>query len=112
MTPARQNGRTVTVRDCNIHLPSVDIHISPDRLPILHPDDDVPMVHVEHDSTLIRVITYFPARRCLHVEMKTGSLYEYSAVPMYEVFYFVGAESKGQFFNRYIRGKYENRRIA
>jgi hypothetical protein len=64
-------------------------------------------------STAIRHIAYDAATHELFVTfVPTGKTYAYFEVPE-EVFHdFVAAESRGQFFNFFIRGRYEFREVA
>lgn len=59
------------------------------------------------DSTAIRAIDYDPTTRQLRVTFPGGNTYKYYDVPraVYETF--LHAESKGLYFNGYIRDRYD-----
>jgi len=88
------------------------ININESDLPILHPQDQEIVILDVNDSTLVENIVYNPEKRSLDVWFTTGSAYTYFGVPLIVVFRFVAAKSKGEYFNRNIRGKYITSRIV
>lgn len=58
-------------------------------------------------SSVIRSFSYDAARRELHVRFQTDKAYDYFGVPERIYTSFRAASSKGEFFNRYIRGKFD-----
>lgn len=88
------------------------IQIDDSALPILHPEDRGSVGVIVSESTLVDMISYDPQKRTLDVYFTTGSAYRYSRVPFAEAFTFVGARSKGEYFNRNIRGKYTTQRLG
>lgn len=63
-------------------------------------------------STVIRRFDYSPERRELRVEFVSGRRYVYSDVPPEEVESLRQAFSKGSYFNRHIRDRYDYRELA
>jgi KTSC domain len=63
-------------------------------------------------STTLAAVTFDVSRRCLRVQFRDGSCYQYASVP-YGVFQaLLTAESKGAFFNRVLRGNFSCIRLA
>jgi len=58
-------------------------------------------------STAIRAIDYDPATRQLRVTFPGGNTYKYYDVPRGVYESFVHADSKGLYFNGYIRDRYD-----
>ncbi len=69
--------------------------------------DPVPL-----DSTLLLWVLYFPEETRLRLKLRSGEVYDYSAVPepIYQAL--LAAESKGRFFNHYIRDAFPTQRIS
>jgi hypothetical protein len=63
-------------------------------------------------STAIRNLFYVPKKRELWVTFVSGRRYVYADVPADVFDAFKTAESRGAFFNREIRDRYEFREIA
>ena len=63
-------------------------------------------------STVIRHFRYDPAEHELHVIFVTGRRYAYEDVPPDVFDAFLGAFSKGAFFNREIRDGYVYREVT
>jgi hypothetical protein len=63
------------------------------------------------DSSVIEAIWWNPKSKVLHVKFLSGSYYIYYEVNKYRYYRFKNSESKGKYFNKYIRGSYEYRRI-
>lgn len=62
----------------------------------------------EVESTLVKSVGYDAATQVLTVVLvNTGETYEYAKVPEEVYKEFMAAESKGQFFVKNIKGKYE-----
>jgi hypothetical protein len=64
-------------------------------------------VHRKHvDSDAIRSIGYDSAQLILEIEFADGAVYRYHGVPAEVHEAFMAAESKGQFFQQFIRDNY------
>jgi KTSC domain-containing protein len=63
-------------------------------------------------STTVQHISYDEAARELHVTFVGGAIYTYYDVPAQVYRSFRTAESKGQFFNQFVRDRYDFRRHA
>ena len=60
------------------------------------------------ESTMIKSIEYWPKAKELFVEFrKTGKVYSYQDVPAALFNEFMGADSKGKYFNQFIKTKYQ-----
>ena len=59
------------------------------------------------DSSNIEAIGYVPKERLLHVKFKGGGMYRYADVPKRRYKQFSAAPSKGKFFAKNIRGKFD-----
>jgi len=59
------------------------------------------------DSTNVQAIGYDDATQDLHVQFVDGGSYIYHQVPRNIFDAFMGAPSKGSFFNREVRGIYQ-----
>jgi hypothetical protein len=64
------------------------------------------MKRIDVDSTLIHSIGYDEAKRTLEVTFQDGDTYRYYEVEPDVVEEFLDAESKGAYFNDYIRDSY------
>jgi hypothetical protein len=64
------------------------------------------MLAVPLDSTLLASALYDAATRRLHLEFRTGEQYLYFRVPPHCFQQLITAESKGAYFNRYIRNRF------
>lgn len=62
-------------------------------------------------STAIRSVVYHPAEHNLDIEFVTGRLYRYTDVPATVAEAMRNAQSKGGFFNRFIRDRFRYRRL-
>ncbi len=62
-------------------------------------------------STAIRSFDYNPEADELHVTFVTGRRYLYQDVPGYVAEAFRGAFSKGAYFNKYIRDRYDYKEL-
>jgi hypothetical protein len=63
------------------------------------------------DSTNLASAGYDHDARVLEIEFKSGAVYRYLAVPPAVFEELMRAASKGRFFSREIRGKYEFQRV-
>ena len=59
-------------------------------------------------STNIKTIGYDPAARTLRVQFNSGGTYDYTEVPEATWHDFAASASKGQFFVKEIKGKYQS----
>lgn len=62
------------------------------------------------DSSVIEAYGYEDHE--LVIELKNGAAYQFSKVPKRVWEAFEGAKSKGTFFNKHIRGRYETTRLS
>lgn len=62
-------------------------------------------------SSNIAGIGYDAASRELAVRFRSGTLYRYSDVPPEVAAEFKGAESKGSFFSKQIRGSFDSEKV-
>lgn len=58
------------------------------------------------DSSLIRSVGYDPASSILRVELLAGAVYDYFDVPYSTFAEFLAADSKGGYFNDYVKDLY------
>jgi hypothetical protein len=63
------------------------------------------------DSSLIRSVTY-GADATLIVRFHSGAVYRYFTVPRSTFDAFLGAASKGAYFNRHIRERFPHQRVV
>jgi hypothetical protein len=63
------------------------------------------------DSTNLSAVGYNRSARVLEVEFRSGAVYRYREVPIEIYRSLADAESKGRYFIRSIRGRYEFRRM-
>lgn len=61
----------------------------------------------EMDSSLIRTARYWPEHKALELCLASGRRYLYLGVPSDVAEGFAAATSKGSFFNRAIRGRFD-----
>ena len=64
------------------------------------------------DSSAIASLGYDATNRLLELEFVTGAVYDYEGVPPEEVLAMLESDSRGRYFDMYIRGPYPYRRIA
>lgn len=64
------------------------------------------------NSTNLTSAGYNLSARVLEIEFHSGSVYRYRGVPLSAFEALMKAESKGRYFTRQIRGRYEFSRIA
>ena len=57
-------------------------------------------------SSTIAEAVYHPASLILEVCFHSGHVYRYTGVPKHTVDNFIGADSVGRFYNRWIKGKF------
>jgi hypothetical protein len=63
-------------------------------------------------STTLAAVAFDASRRCLRVQFRDGSCYEYAGVPDDVFQALLTAESKGGFFNWVLRGNFSYIRLA
>lgn len=63
------------------------------------------------ESSNIAAVGYDAARRHLFVQFKSAGVYRYADVPPDVVASFMGADSIGGYFARYIKGAFKHTRI-
>jgi hypothetical protein len=56
------------------------------------------------ESTTLATVAYDEALELLQLEFRSGAIYQYFGVPVAVHAALLGAESKGSYFNRVIRG--------
>jgi lysyl-tRNA synthetase, class II len=67
---------------------------------------------VKLTSSSLAMAHYDPEQGRLRLQFRDGALYEYFDVPGETVNQLLSAPSKGYFFNRFIRGRFEHAKIA
>jgi hypothetical protein len=70
------------------------------------------IVRIPVESQSIASVGYHRRAKILEIEFRNGGIYQYSDVPIATYKKFLRAESKGQFFQREIRGRYAYRRAG
>jgi len=68
--------------------------------------DSAGTVNITIDSTCIRILTFNIRTRAMAVTFTDGSVYPYPPVSMVNFLLFLNSESKGVFYNKYVRGKW------
>ena len=63
------------------------------------------------DSSTLAVVAYDSATWLLQLEFRSRAIYEYSGVPAVVYEALLCASSKGEYFNRAIRGRFPYRRV-
>lgn len=66
---------------------------------------------VDVESSLIAQAKYEPTSQRLYIKLKNGLAYRYDGVTRYTFNMFLNANSQGQYFNRFIKGKYSSQKI-
>jgi hypothetical protein len=69
---------------------------------------EIPVATVPVDSTLLASISYEPDAALLYLEFRDGAAYRYFNVPVDIYNGLLGANSKGVYFNRRIRGSFRH----
>jgi KTSC domain-containing protein len=64
------------------------------------------------ESTTLATVAYDEALELLQLRFRNGATYQYFAVPVAVHIALLGAESKGSYFNRVIRGGFRYGRIS
>lgn len=59
------------------------------------------------DSTTMRSVGYEARSRILEIEFDSGAVYQYLGAPARVYEQLIAAESKGRYFNREIRDRYQ-----
>jgi hypothetical protein len=62
------------------------------------------------ESTTLAAVDYDPAAQMLWLEFRSGAVYCYGDVPLAVYQALLTAPSKGAYFNRHIRGRFEYHR--
>lgn len=70
------------------------------------------MQRVQLESTLLASARYHPRSRLLDVAFRSGELYRYFNVPANCYEELLNAESKGQYFNQFIRNCYPYKHLS
>jgi len=68
--------------------------------------DSAGTVNIEIDSTCIRILTYNIRTGALAITFTDGSVYPYPPVNMFNFLRFLNADSRGSFYNKYVRGQW------
>jgi len=68
--------------------------------------DSAGTVNIEIDSTCIRILTYNTRTGALAITFTDGSVYPYPPVTMFNFLRLLNSESKGRFYNQYVRGQW------
>jgi KTSC domain len=63
------------------------------------------------DSTTLRTVGYDPERQLLQIEFQNRSIYQYFEVPQSVYEELMEAPSKGAYFNRTIRPRFDHARV-
>jgi hypothetical protein len=63
-------------------------------------------------SSLLESVGYCPLSCILELELRDGSLYRYYGVPLYICWNLLCADSKGRYFNRYVKGAFAYQRLS
>jgi KTSC domain len=61
---------------------------------------------IDLDSTALTWVRYFPEKHILRIELRTGRCYDYFTVPARIYRELLVAESKGRYYNHYIRNDF------
>jgi hypothetical protein len=69
------------------------------------------MERVPVESTLLRSVGYDPVNETLELELRRGRIYQYFQVDEDILRQLLTADSKGRYFNAYIKDQYPYRRI-
>jgi hypothetical protein len=64
------------------------------------------------ESSLIASVGYCPLSCTLDIELRDGSLYRYFGVPFYVCWNLLCANSKGSYFNRYVKAAFAYQRLS
>jgi hypothetical protein len=62
-------------------------------------------------STTLASVSYFPDRRLLELEFRSGAVYQYFDVSLHDYHELLAADSKGTYFNRHIRNCFPYRQV-
>jgi len=63
------------------------------------------------ESSNLAAVGYDEPAEVLYIEFKSGSTYTYENVPYYVYEELLSADSKGQYFHKYIRSEYEFHKV-
>ena len=70
------------------------------------------MQRITVESTTLATLAYDAPQRQLELEFRNGAVYRYSDVPEGTYQELRLADSKGQYFNRHIRGRFPTRSVS
>ena len=73
---------------------------------------DSPLIHVAVQSGSLRWVAYCRAQQLLEVIFQDGSRYQFWHVPPERFEALLAAESKGTYFNRFIRNRYKYQQLS
>jgi len=62
-------------------------------------------------SSLLAAVGYCPVTCIFDVELRDGSLYRYYGVPVHICWNLLGADSKGRYFNQYVKVAFPYQRV-
>ncbi len=68
--------------------------------------DEAGVIQIPIDSTCIAHLEYHTVTGNLNVTFVDGAMYPYHRVSMFNLLSWLNADSKGAFFNRYVRGQW------
>jgi hypothetical protein len=63
-------------------------------------------------SALLASVGYCPLSWILDIEFRDGSLYRYYRVPLYICWNLLCADSKGRYFNKYVKAAFAYQRLS
>lgn len=63
-------------------------------------------------SSLLASVGYCPVTCIFDLELRDGSLYRYFGVPVYIYLQLLCADSKGRYFNQYVRPAFPYQRVS
>jgi hypothetical protein len=64
------------------------------------------------ESSNLRSIGYDPQSSILEIEFNSGEIWDYPDFPCNLFEDFLGADSKGKFFHKFVRGQYHEYRVG
>lgn len=66
---------------------------------------------IEVESSWIKAVNYFAEEEAMEIALLNGKQYVYFGVSKEKFDNFLGAESKGEFYNEKIKGEYNSLRV-
>ena len=73
---------------------------------ILELADEAGVIQIPIDSTCVEHLEYHTVTGLLKVTLTDGSTWPYHSISMFNLLSWLNADSKGAFFNRYVRGQW------